>query len=183
MFDIIKELYNCVKVYGPYVGDDGRNRCVLYFKDGTTSSRSYARLILEARLNRLLTDDEQADHIDDDPTNDDPINLQVLTKEQNLIKQSYKKIEESTSHGYECYVCGNPFILLPGRVRTRILVNKNDRAICSVECKYKNDSELKSIPVSKQQEIKRLSELNKSTKEIANVVGVSDWTVRKYSRR
>ena len=50
MIDTIKKLYGCINVLGPYVGDDGRKRCVLYFADKSTSSRAYAKLLLEANL-------------------------------------------------------------------------------------------------------------------------------------
>ena len=40
----------------------------------------YYRAVMAAQLGRLLTDDEIVHHIDDDPSNDDPANLAVMTR-------------------------------------------------------------------------------------------------------
>lgn len=112
MQELITQLYNCKKVYGPYLGKDGRKRCVLYFQKGKTVSKQYARLLLEVKLGRLLTENEEADHIDEDLKNDSIENLQVLSKEDHKKKsgmisslrtsQRLKMICPECSKEFEC---------------------------------------------------------------------------------
>ena len=47
-----------------------------------------ARLKLEVKLGRYLTNNEEVDHIDGDCTNDSIKNLQVLTKSKNAAKSA-----------------------------------------------------------------------------------------------
>jgi hypothetical protein len=76
-----------VKVYGPYTHKGtGRKIVVVYDDSGKRKSMSYARFLLQESLGRELTGDETADHIDEDPTNDDLDNLQVLTPTENIEK-------------------------------------------------------------------------------------------------
>ena len=64
-------------------------------KDRTTIA--LARYKMAVKLGRLLTDDEQVDHIDNDKTNDDIENLQLLTPEENRAK--YQKTQPHNVHG------------------------------------------------------------------------------------
>lgn len=54
---------------------DGKHKCSLA-----------SHLILEALLGRRLTSQETCDHIDGDPTNDNPNNLQVMSRSSNARK-------------------------------------------------------------------------------------------------
>jgi len=68
-----------MKVYGPYTRKDGRQHIILY--DYATNLRrtvSYPRYLLEQKLGHKLEDWEDADHIDNDKTNNDINNLQPL---------------------------------------------------------------------------------------------------------
>ncbi len=112
MFETLYPLYNCKNIYGPYTGDDGRKRCVIYFNDGSTSSRSYSKLLMEEKLNRLLLDDEEVDHKDDDKTNDNINNLQLLSGEDNKAKHYLAKIKDTVElYHYICAWCNTDFIL------------------------------------------------------------------------
>lgn len=63
---------------------------------------SYARYLMEVKLGRLLTSDEEVDHIDDDSFNDDINNLQILTPLANKVKT--RKHTE-----FKCPVCAKIF--------------------------------------------------------------------------
>lgn len=87
-----------MKVYGPYERSDGRKHVILY--DPDTKKRrtvSYPKFLLEQKLGRELAENETADHVDEDFTNDDPNNLQPLSRADNArksIEVVYGKKEE-----------------------------------------------------------------------------------------
>jgi hypothetical protein len=61
-----------VKIYGPYARKaDGRRIIVIQRDDGSKTSQSYARYLMEQKLGRKLDPNtETIDHIDRDKTND-----------------------------------------------------------------------------------------------------------------
>ena len=65
------------------------------YKDRTTIS--LARYKMAIKLGRMLDSNEQVDHIDNDKTNDDINNLQLLTPEENLAK--YQATKPHNVHG------------------------------------------------------------------------------------
>lgn len=135
MFESLYNLYNCKNIYGPYIGDDGRQRCVLYFEDGKTSSKSYSRLLMEEKLGRLLLDGEEVDHKDDNNTNDDINNLQILTKLDNIAKHYVNKIMDNIEfYPFECVWCLTHFILDKSTLTNRIKQTKIGLAFCCRKC-------------------------------------------------
>lgn len=134
MFDIIKSIYGCKNIYGPYKGTDGRQRCVLYFDDKTTSSRSYAKLLLESNLGRRLSASEEADHIDDDCSNDKVNNIQLLLREENIQKQREFITENTEVFGFHCAYCDTPFILKNHIRNQKLKTSKTGLAFCSRRC-------------------------------------------------
>lgn len=128
----IKDLYGCKNVYGPYIGKDGRKRCVLYYGKGNTPSKSYPRLVLETKLGRKLTEDEEVDHIDTDHTNDDPINLQILGTEEHREKSKLETyVLQSNKELLTCPQCGTLF----SATQTRI--NSSETPCCTRSCSSK----------------------------------------------
>ena len=110
MKDRITELYGCKKVLGPYMGSDGRRRCVLYFGEGKTTSRAYARLVIEASLGRKLLSSEHVDHIDGNKKNDAIENLQVLSDQAHRAKTSLEQsLKQCQKVSMACPVCGEDF--------------------------------------------------------------------------
>lgn len=65
---------------------EGRHMLCLLRYDGTRTTMSWARYLLCVRLGQLLPDGIDADHIDNNKTNDSPDNLQPLPKVCNLEK-------------------------------------------------------------------------------------------------
>lgn len=74
-----------MKIYGPYTRKDGRKHVILR-KDGKLQTISYPRFLLEEKLGRKLLPEETVDHIDEDLSNDDLSNLQVLSRAENARK-------------------------------------------------------------------------------------------------
>lgn len=75
-----------------YLRVNRENRKTLYLVEHgstrVTSSTAYARYVLSVHLKRFLNEDEQVDHIDNDKTNDDVSNLQILSCADNLKKSA-----------------------------------------------------------------------------------------------
>lgn len=75
-----------------YLRVNRENRKTLYLVERgytqVTSSTSYARYLMAVHLKRILEEDEQVDHIDNDKTNDNISNLQILSCADNLKKSA-----------------------------------------------------------------------------------------------
>ena len=98
------------KIYGPYVRKEDGRRMVVLSKGYTQSSRQLAKVRLEASIGRRLVKGETVDHKDDDYTNDDLNNLQVLTNSLNAAKfhrRGGRFVRKD--HDQYCSVCNKPF--------------------------------------------------------------------------
>lgn len=134
---VIKKLYGCDKIYGPYLQQSGkavgRRLCHLE-TNGKITTRAYAKLLLEFKLGRLLQPGEEADHIDNDPTNDHIDNIQLLTSEENRLKRQYMYVMyEEVHYGFHCAWCNTPFLLKERHVKMRLAQNV-EYAFCSRSC-------------------------------------------------
>lgn len=81
--------YNDYYLYVVYHRGEGRRYANLVHIDGSDRKRitiSYARYLMSVKLGRILTPDEEVDHIDGDRLNDSIENLQVLTKDAHRKK-------------------------------------------------------------------------------------------------
>lgn len=109
-------------------------RRIIYFTklDGVQTGTSYARYLMAVKLGHFIADDLEVDHIDNDFTNDNIDNLQVLTSEQNL-KKYHKHYKENIQQYYEltCAKCYKKYIV-EQKDYTKTLVNTN--TYCSKKC-------------------------------------------------
>ena len=86
-------------------------------------------------LGYILSDEYEVDHKDDDKTNDDFDNLQILTKEQNRLKEQYRYVMyEQVHYGYTCPVCGVNFLL--DKRQAYKYIQSNKQPTCSRRCGY-----------------------------------------------
>ena len=81
-------------IHGPYKRKDGRayikfvnNRLKRGAKSGYMSGMHLARALMCAKLSRRLGEHECVDHIDNNKTNDNINNLQIVTRSFNTKKQ------------------------------------------------------------------------------------------------
>lgn len=74
-------------------------RTVIKLSDGHLKKKTmlYSRYLMSVKLGRELLEDEQVDHIDNDPTNDDINNLQILSGKDNYDK--YRNTISPLQHG------------------------------------------------------------------------------------
>lgn len=120
---------NFDKVYGPYTRGDNRKHLVLnnsklsHGDKNKLRTLSYPKAIIEVEHGKILIDDETTDHVDEDFTNDEIINLQILSRADNIIK--------SAKNGNYFYCsnksCNNMFYRSPSRAK--------DHMFCSNYCR------------------------------------------------
>ena len=95
-----------IKVYGPYLREDGRKHVIWYdTKTKQRRTQSYPRYLMEQHLGRKLLPEETVDHINEDFTDDRIENLQLLSTAENNRKANLgrpsplKGIEKGWTHG------------------------------------------------------------------------------------
>ena len=119
-------------VYGPYLRKDNRKHVILIHEDGRRQTVSYPKYLLQNHIGRDLVGDETVDHIDDDFTNNDIDNLQILTRADNSKKHSDQHPAEV--YDLECINCGKMFTRL-ARIERRLRdVWKLNGPFCSQSC-------------------------------------------------
>jgi len=86
----LSDIYrNELVINGPYFGADGRTRIEISYKHHKRRIvHQLARIKLEIKLGRRLIGDETVDHIDEDLSNDDYDNLQLLSRGENAKKSA-----------------------------------------------------------------------------------------------
>lgn len=113
--------------------ENRRNICLVNNKLNRTTI-SYARYLMCVKLGYILSDEYEVDHKDDDKTNDDINNLQVLTQEQNKLKQHYNYImTQQNVYGVHCAYCGMPFLLTERKVNMKLAQNV-ENIFCNRSC-------------------------------------------------
>lgn len=117
-------------IYGPYPDKTGRRRIVFVYPHRTTSI-SYARYLMQNNLGRELDKNEEVDHIDNDFTNDDIGNLQILSKEENHRKQLELQAAEIWTGN--CGICGVQFSKAASQVRANLKQGRSG-PYCSKSC-------------------------------------------------
>lgn len=183
----VQEPYKSLYVRG-YLAVNPENRGVvtLYTADGKAFSTSYARYLMSVKLGYIVPDGLHVDHIDNDKTNDDINNLQLLTPEQNREKERIRYIvEEQVCYGYHCAKCNLTFILTE-RERNNRLAQKTELAFCSRSCAFKYNKEIgkttfgKRLSDDKIEHIKTLRRQGLSAYKIKDITGISRDTIMKY---
>ena len=120
---------------GPYTRKDKRKHFVVYYSDGTKGSKSYPKWLLEQKLGRSLEHWETTDHVDEDKTNDELENLQVLSLSDNSKK--HHLLNPPELYYFFCPCCGNGSVKRMSRVRGSW--NKGmDGPYCSRRCAGKD---------------------------------------------
>ena len=171
------------------VNSEGRRNVILFNSQTNRSTVSYARYLMSVKLGRFLTDQEEVDHIDDNKTNDDPNNLQILTPEQNREKQRLHYINNvQQKFDLACPYCGKDFTLTERDMKMRFdYFHKNNGSgliYCSSSCnaKYNSDTNPIGRPTDEDliQRIKSLRKQGLSSYKIADQLKISRNTVMKY---
>lgn len=153
---------------------------------------SFARYRVSVLLKRELKEDEEVDHIDNNNRNDSDENLQVLTRAENLLKQS--KVQKVPMIIFRCKECGKDHSALPSEYRSRVKAVSGSDLFCSKRCASKHAIKTKkspsiellmknSVPLHELCKILELKNKNKSLREIACEIGKSNQTVHYHLKR
>jgi len=110
---------------------ENRKTLLLYNSHTDRSSTQYARYLLAVNIGRYLLNDECVDHIDNDKTNDDIKNLQILTVSENNKKQG--KIIGHLMVELKCPNCGKLFNRYKNQVHS---IKSGKLSFCSRKCGY-----------------------------------------------
>lgn len=70
---------------------------------------SYAKYLMCVKLGRILSRDEQVDHIDGNKLNDDLLNLQILSVVDNMRKMVIETGKSAKLYKFVCPICGKEF--------------------------------------------------------------------------
>lgn len=114
------------------VNSENRRTVMLVPKMGRKTSMSYARYLMCCHLNRILTKEEQVDHKDEDKTNDDIDNLQILTISQNNKKTILMNGRSAKTITLTCPQCYNVFTRSARHLKPKL--NAGKQPCCSKEC-------------------------------------------------
>ena len=176
-----------------YISINKENRRIiqLYANAETRKTISYARYRMSVLIGRELTDDEEADHKDNDHTNDSDSNLQILSKEKNLLKQA--ELQKVPLVVFHCAECSGSFTLLPSEYKRRSDNYKRD-PYCSHSCSSRaaikegrspsiSDLTNNAVEFEKIRKILELKNLGKSLRQIGSDVGISSSTVDYHLKR
>ncbi len=176
-----------------YVNNEARRCVTLKDSHGATTGTTYARYLMAVKLGRFLTDQEEVDHIDNNKTNDDPNNLQILTPEQNREKQRLHYLNNvQQKFDLACPYCGKDFTLTERDMGEKFYKhytnNGSGLIFCSNSCKakYQMETNPEAFPVgqSKSQDvinqIKALRRQGFSDYRIAKELKISANTAKKY---
>lgn len=116
--------------HGYFVTDvDGRCKIVLYNSSEDRTSTLYSRYLLSVKLGRFLESYENVDHIDDNPFNDDPGNLQILTRADNTAKKNHLRGQSWVE--LSCPVCNTRYTR---RKNQSHIVKDKEYDFCSRQC-------------------------------------------------
>lgn len=92
----------------------------------------YAKYLVESENNIVIPDGYEVDHIDGDRTNDILINLQIISKEMNNLKQKYETGDFTRYVRLVCPYCGKQFEIEDRNYNIKLIYNKF--ITCSRSC-------------------------------------------------
>lgn len=167
------------------INNQNRRNVILFNNDADRTTISYARYLMGVKLGYFVPDYLEVDHKDDDKTNDDIDNLQLLTGEENRLKEQYRQAMERTFYGFHCANCDIPFIL-SGRELNMRLATGAELAYCSRSCAAKmqhlqgNTGLQQATSPELIQQIKQLSSQGLSGRKIAEQLNIGKSTANKY---
>lgn len=116
------------------INRDNRRMVLLTGGSSPNTTTSYARYLMSVKLGRFLDDDVHVDHKDDDKTNDNIDNLQLLTSESNNQKEAERhRIHDVIYHTCNCTNCGKEFILNDRQMKMKLQAGTK-HLFCTKEC-------------------------------------------------
>lgn len=112
------------------VNNENRRNVCLVNNQSDRTTISYARYLMSVKLGHLVPDNLEVDHDDNDKTNDDLENLQLLTQQKNSDKNNKLNI---IYYNFNCCVCKKDFQLTGRQLGQR---RNKITPTCSKTCGY-----------------------------------------------
>lgn len=124
---------NARKVYGPYARHDGRKIVIVKNDDGSKTTISFPKFILEEHLGRRLDPNlETVDHWDSDFNNNDISNLRLVPRKEHSANDT-RRVKMVKFH---CAWCDKEFERSPRLIRDKAK-KKQGGPFCSRSCSGK----------------------------------------------
>lgn len=167
------------KGYKVFDGSTGRFRVVFYNTPEDISGMSFARYVVSVHLGYEVPDEYEVDHRNNDKTDDRLENLQLLTPEQNKLKQLWwyhAMVQKWTI--LPCTYCNELFYITERDLRFRDI----ETICCSRSCAASLQTR-QSGPKILQEDIELIKQLRLqglSSYKIADKTGFARNTVMKY---
>jgi hypothetical protein len=175
------------------INKENRRMVLLSRADKSQTTTSYARYLYSVKLGHLVPDDLHVDHINDDCTDDRIENFQLLTPEQNRLKQEQKYREYiQIKHNMICNNCNKPFVLTDRQLKMKQKAGIKN-FYCDKECfteyskknfkgnngaRTPNATNTKSLEIVNK--IKELRSYGWSSPRISKELNIARNTVMKY---
>ena len=126
-----------------YTAKDGRKRIVIKKDDGSITSKSYPRLVMEQKLGRPLLPEEDVHHKDENPLNNNIDNLEIIIHGEHQRMHSTKYFNTLEL----CQICGQSFIMTGEQWSNLISDLSRDKIkprylTCSRSCRGKASSKM-----------------------------------------
>lgn len=175
----LQEPFKSIWKYGYLrINRENRKALDLFNSNENRTTISYARYLMCVKLGYILSSEFEVDHIDNDKTNDDVNNLQVLTINEHKEKTAKQKADGILYIECICAGCNKSF----SRSRRIIESNKSDNDYCSLPCYREHVKPNPPIPKTNEETILKIKEMavTISSREISKLLNVSKSTVNKY---
>lgn len=93
----------------------------------------YSRYLMCLKVGRILTEDEHVDHIDEDKNNDTMENLQILSKEEHIVKTN-NSVKGKLIYSFYCIRCNKKVFKPENHLGLFGIFNGEKFYTCSEEC-------------------------------------------------
>lgn len=174
------------KGYKVFDSNSGRFRVVFYNSQEDMSGMSFARYVYSLYLGYEVPSEYEVDHINNDKTDDRINNLQLLTKEENRLKQAWwEAIMVVQWTILPCDYCKGLFYITQGDINNKLRKGL-DHFFCSRSCATKYQYATNNCHIGKLIDnddiklIKQLRSTGLSSYKIADKTGFARNTVMKY---
>lgn len=169
-----------------WINNENRRVITLNSESGVTFTMTYARYLMSVKIGQEIPDGFEVDHINNDKTDDRIDNLQILTAEQNRLKQAWwysAMVVQWTI--IPCDHCKELFYITQGEINNRLRKGVQ-HLFCSRSCSAKFHNTLQqntSIKALSDEEIYTITQLRASglsSYKISTETGFARNTVMKY---
>ena len=181
----LEEPFKSIWKSGYIVVSNQRKSICLFNNSKDRTTISYARYLMGVKLGYEVPDHLEVDHRDDDKTNDDINNLQLLTTQENIDKENKRRAGITVPYqNVVCKKCSAFFTIDTSYYNKKIKAG-NKNIFCTESCRSKFNSVLLKPPTNKTSDIliNKITEYKKlgfSVKETMEKIGLSKSTINNY---